>query len=269
VQGSNKLRFVTTSWDDGDCTDLKVAEMLRSRGISGTFYIPIKYRERPLGHAELRALASEGFEIGAHGYSHKHLWGLPPEELAQEVGPCKRILEDVLGKEVEMFCYPRGRYDRNTVRALQQAGYRGARTVHMMATQSTFNPFEMPTTLQAFPHRPFTYLKNAARARSVESLQSFLVQMPHLGNWVELGKRLFDAVLKDGGIWHLYGHSCDIDRPCLRDDLRELLDYVCRRDTVRYVSNCALLQPQPVASFTDGSLTKQIGPYHSAELPLD
>lgn len=237
----NKLRIVTTSWDDGDCADLKIAELLQSRRISGTFYVPISYRERPLGHSELRALASEGFEIGAHGCSHRHLRGLPPWELAQEVEPCKKILEDVLGREVEMFCYPCGRYDANTVRALQNFGYKGARTVRMLATRPTFNRFEMPTTLQAFPHVPLTYLKNVARACTLESWQSCVVQIPRLGRWVDLGKRLFDSVSQNGGIWHLYGHSWEIERLGLWGDLREILDYVCRHDGVQYVPNSALL----------------------------
>lgn len=238
----NKLKLVTTSWDDGDCADLKLAELLSSKGIRGTFYIPIKYREKPLAHAELRTLASGGFEIGAHGWSHRHLWHLQPEDLGQEVRPCKNVLEDILGKQVHMFCYPRGRYDASAVRALQQAGYRGARTVRMLATQLTFDAFEMPTTLQAFPHATSTYLKNVVRGRSLESLQSCFVQMPRLGNWVDLGKRLFDSVLEDGGVWHLYGHSWEIERLGLWDALRELLEYVCRRDAVRYVPNCALLE---------------------------
>lgn len=248
MESSNKLRVVTTSWDDGDSADLKLAELLRSKGIQGTFYIPIKFRKKPLGHAELRALASIGFEIGAHGWSHKHLWRLQIQEVNQEVRPCKDVLEDILGKRVEMFCYPNGRYDRNTIRALQEAGYKGARTVRMLARQRTRNPFQMPTTLQAFPHAPFTYLKNVARAHSLESLQSCFVQMPCLGNWVELGKSLFDAVLEDGGVWHLYGHSWEIESLGLWDDLRELLDYVSRRETVRYVPNCALLQSRSVAA---------------------
>jgi peptidoglycan/xylan/chitin deacetylase (PgdA/CDA1 family) len=249
VQNSHKPRFVTTSWDDGDCADLKLAELLQSKGIHGTFYIPINYWEKRLRHGDLRTLASEGSEIGAHGWSHRRLWRLQPEEVGQEVRPCKYVLEDILGKQVEMFCYSCGRYDTNAVRALQVAGYRGARTFRMLATRPTFNPFGMPTTLQAFPHVPFTYLKNVARARSLESLQSCFVQMPRLGSWVELGKRLFDAVLEDGGVWHLYGHSWDIEMLRLWEGLRDLLDYVCRREAVRYVSNCALLQPQSVASF--------------------
>jgi hypothetical protein len=77
----------------------------------------------------------------------------------------------------------------------------------MLATRPTFDPFQMPTTLQIFPHLPSAYLKNVARARKLESLQTYLLQMARLGSWLELGKRLFDEVLEKGGIWHLYGHS--------------------------------------------------------------
>jgi peptidoglycan/xylan/chitin deacetylase (PgdA/CDA1 family) len=245
-------RVVTTSWDDGDHADLKLAEFLRSSGVRGTFYVPISYQGRPLDHCQLRNLVSEGFEIGAHGLSHKPLWRLSPAELVQEVGPCKAILEDIIGREVRMFCYPRGRYDACVVRALQEAGYRGARTVRMLATRPTFTPFEMPTTLQIFPHPSLTYLKNVARARRLESLQTCLLQMPRLGSWLELGKRLFDIVLENGGIWHLYGHSWEIERLGLWDDLCEILDYVGRREGVSYVPNCALVPtPQPMASLTE------------------
>jgi len=198
-------------------------------------------------------LASEGFEIGAHGFSHKLLWHLSPRELVQEVGPCKPILEDILGSEVRMFSYPYGRYDASVVRALQEAGYWGARTVRMLATRAAFNPFEMPTTLQIFPHPRFTYLKHVASAQRLESLRTFVVQMPRLGSWLELGKRLFDAVLEEGGIWHLCGHSWEVERLGLWDDLREILDYVGRRDGVSYVPNCALVP----TSATIASSTKK------------
>jgi peptidoglycan/xylan/chitin deacetylase (PgdA/CDA1 family) len=250
-----KLRIVTTSWDDGDFADLKLAELLQSRGVCGTFYIPIDYRKRPLDHGQLRGLASEGFEIGAHGLSHKSLSGLPRLDLVREIGPCKPILEDIIGREVRMFCYPRGHYDASVVRALQGAGYWGARTVRMLATRTAFDPFEMPTTLQIYPHPSFTYLKNAASAWRLEGLQTCLLQMPRLGSWLELAKKLFDAVLEHGGIWHLYGHSWEVERLGLWDDLCEILDYVGRRDGVSYVPNCTLVpQPQPLAS----SMNKRI-----------
>jgi len=242
VSNSTKLKVVTTSWDDGDSADLKLAELLRSKGILGTFYVPMRYREHPMSHAELRSLADEGFEIGAHGWNHKLLWRLQPDEALEEVKACKIALEDILGKRVDMFCYPKGRYDANAVRAVQEAGYAGARTVRMLATRPPSNPFRMPMTLQAYPHAPIIYFRNIGRSRSFESLRSCLVQLPRLGNWVELGKSLFDRVLNEGGVWHLSGHSWEIERLGIWDALCELLDYVCQRDEVRYVPNCGLLQ---------------------------
>jgi peptidoglycan/xylan/chitin deacetylase (PgdA/CDA1 family) len=244
-----KKTIVTTSWDDGNRSDLKVAEFLRSRGIQGTFYVPITFhRASALTHEELRSLSSEGFEIGAHGFSHKLLWRLPAEELTREVTPCKPALEDILGKEIRMFCYPQGRYDSNVVRALKGAGYCGARTVRMLATRLEFKPFEMPTTVQIYPHPKSNYLKNMARTRKVEGLQNYLANWRSLGNWLELSKRLFDSVLQNGGIWHLYGHSGEIDELRLWEDLEQILDYVCKREGVMYVQNWELLQFLPTAS---------------------
>jgi len=255
-------RIVTTSWDDGDRLDLRLAEILRSREICGTFYVPINpYLGRPaLSHAELRTLSSQGFEIGAHSVSHKHLWKLSPEELAAEIDPCKPVLEDILGAEVRMFCYPRGRYDSNVVRALKEAGYGGARTVRMLSTRLDFNPFEMPTTLQVAPHPRFIYLKNVARARTLEGLQVGLTHIQSLGNWLELGKRLFDSVLQNGGIWHLWGHSWEIEELGLWKDLEEMLDYVSQREGVTYIPNGKLI---PVSGAQLARQPERIGAYEN------
>jgi hypothetical protein len=244
------LKIVTTSWDDGDRADLKIAELLRCHAVSGTFYVPIRpCNARPaLSPAELRWLSSEGFEIGAHGVSHKLLWGLPAEELLSEIAPCKPMLEDIVGCEVGMFCYPCGRYDSNVLRALKKVGYRGARTVRMLATRLEFSPFEMPTTIQAFPHGKSGYLKNLIRGK-MKSLRICLSHRHELQNWLQLGKSLFDSVLEDGGVWHLYGHSWEIDQLGLWDSLQDLLAYVSRRDGVKYVTNGELLQFVPVAAW--------------------
>jgi peptidoglycan/xylan/chitin deacetylase (PgdA/CDA1 family) len=240
-------RIVTTSWDDGDPADLRLAEMLRSRDIRGTFYVPnTPYGARPLlSPADLRTLSSEGFEIGAHSVSHKLLWRLSAEELAKEVSPCKPMLEDILGKEVRMFCYSKGRYDSNVIRTLKEAGYWGARTVRMLATRLEFDPFEMPTSVQIVPNRKYSYIKNVARARKLEGLQVLLRHMTMLDNWLELGKRLFDSVLQNGGMWHLYGHSHEIEKLGLWRDLEEMLDYVGNREGVMYVPNCELIRLLP------------------------
>lgn len=235
---------VTTSWDDGERYDLRLAELLRSRNIAATFYVPVMpYLGRPsLSHNDLRGLSDEGFEIGAHGFSHKHLWKLSAEELESEVTPCKPFLEDVLGAEVSMFCYPRGRYDSNAIRALEKAGYRGGRTVQMLATEIDFQPFEMPTTIQVAPTPRSSYMKNFARSHKIRRLPTLLSNMQVLGDWFELGKALFDSVLECGGIWHLYGHSQEIEQLGLWEKLEEILDYVCHRENVIYLTNGSLIR---------------------------
>jgi peptidoglycan/xylan/chitin deacetylase (PgdA/CDA1 family) len=247
------LRLVTTSWDDGDRSDLKLAELLGTRGIKGTFYIPITpFQARPaLTHAEVRLLSSQGFEVGAHGFSHTLLWKLPAAELSREIVPCKPTLEGITGREVRMFCYPRGRYDTNVVEAVKAAGYHGARTVRMLATQSDFDPFEMPTTVQMFPHSKAGYLRNIARGSlNVQGLRVCISCASRLGNWFELSKSLFETVLRDGGVWHLYGHSWEIDELGLWHDLGQILDYIGNRKDVMYVSNSELLQFRTPSQFT-------------------
>jgi peptidoglycan-N-acetylglucosamine deacetylase len=237
-----KPRIVTTSWDDGDRADLRVAALLQAGRLPGTFYVPLTgYRGWPtLDAAQLRELAAGGFEIGAHGVTHRTLRGLPAAAIETEVGLSKRTLEQTIGREVAMFCYPRGRYDRRVVERVQAAGYRGARTTRMLATGLRFGAFEMPASLQVFPHTEWTYLRNMAKARQPGRMASYLGRLRGAANWVELGKRLFDRVLAEGGVWHLFGHSWEIEQRGLWAGLEELTRYVSGRPEVRYVSNGAL-----------------------------
>jgi len=233
------LRIVTTSWDDGDPHDSRIADALRRRGVSGTFYIPLTgYRGRPtLARNEIRALSQASFEVGAHGVSHRNLPGLPTKEIGYEVRACKHELEDITSGSVDMFCYPRGRYDREVICAVREAGYVGARTTRMLAHVFNFRPFQMPTGLQVYPHARSTYMKNVCRTGSVLNVFNCATHLRSAGNWVELGRELFDVVLRQGGVWHLFGHSWEINDLDLWTDLEEMLDYVCGRPGVTYLSN--------------------------------
>jgi peptidoglycan/xylan/chitin deacetylase (PgdA/CDA1 family) len=234
---------VTTSWDDGDPKDLRIADLLFSRGLQGTFYVPMTGYQgrRTLGTSDLRALSAQGFEIGAHSVSHKNLPSLATGQLAHEVGICKQKLEQIVGRSVVMFCYPNGRYDRGVIRHVQHAGYKGARTVRMLSMSTDFHPFEMPTTIQAYPHCRAAYVRNLARARNAPELLKYIMTLSRFESWVELGKHLFREVLEQGGIWHLYGHSWEIDELNLWTDLCELLDYISHRKGVRYLNNGQLV----------------------------
>lgn len=234
---------VTTSWDDADPADTRIAELLHANALSGTFYVPmVGYNGRPiLTTHQLRELADAGFEIGAHGLSHKTLLQLPPAQLRIEVADCKNILEQRIGTQISMFCYPNGQYDSRVLREVRLAGYQGARTCRMLSLRFAGNPFELETTIQAFPHSGSAYLRNLAKARNVSGLLRYAIQLRRIDGWLQMGKRLFDKVLLTGGVWHLYGHSWEIRDFGLWSQLRELLSYVSRRKNVSYMPNVQLI----------------------------
>lgn len=244
MASSRTTRIVTTSWDDGDIRDLRIAELLQARGLGATFYVPIQpLNGNPsLGKNELRFLGTSGFEIGCHGIAHETMSEVPLEKLAYIVSTCKAIHEDALGQRVRMFCYPRGRYTSHVVEALKRAGYQGARTVRLLATEADYGPYDLPTSAQAYPHSRTEYLRNITRSREVHRLYDYVARLGCDDDWVEIGKKLFDRVFHHGGVWHLWGHSWEIDELGLWDEVRELLDYVSRRDDVLYLNNGDLVQ---------------------------
>jgi len=186
--------------------------------------------------AELRSLRSGGFEIG-----HNVLTELSPKDRVRELRICKSGLEDTLGEPVQMLCYPKGRFNRGVIRHVKEAGYIGARTTRMLRQGLDFDPFQMPTSLQAYPNLGKMYAKNLIKARNIRGLFDYVTQLVCLDSWVSMGKILFDRVLKEGGVWHLFGHSWQIEEMGLWDDLKEILDYVCGRDGVLYVTNADVL----------------------------
>jgi peptidoglycan-N-acetylglucosamine deacetylase len=250
-EGPRKLAnpmIVTTSWDDGDPLDLRLAEMLRARALPGTFFVPLAGPDgKPtLCPGDLCSLDAEGFEIGAHTVSHRTLAPLIGELLWTEVHRSKHVLENMLGHNVSMFCYPNGSYNRRTIRAVEKAGFEGARTVRMLSRSLAFKRYEMPTTVQAYPHTPLAYLKNLGKQCDFPGLYKFATDLHSCESWVQLGKKLFDQVLREGGIWHLYGHSWELEALNLWEQLAELLDYVADRAGVAYLTNGQVLRLSPV-----------------------
>jgi peptidoglycan/xylan/chitin deacetylase (PgdA/CDA1 family) len=240
----SKITIVTTSWDDGHPCDLRLAEALAESGLPATFYVPLFGENgRPvLGSAALRAFLKQGFEIGAHTVSHQTLPELDSAGLLREVDGSKQLMEIQLGEEVRMFCYPRGRYDSRVIGSVQRSGFLGARTTGMLSQSLKFGRFEMPTSLQAFPHPPLNYLKNLVKRGNLSGLARYFSKYARCRNWVEMGKIMFDDAVREGGIWHLYGHSWELEELGLWDQLRELFSYVANRPGVIYATNSKALE---------------------------
>jgi peptidoglycan/xylan/chitin deacetylase (PgdA/CDA1 family) len=211
---------------------------------------------KALEAADLKSLRSGGFEIGAHGVSHRILTGLGPKELDREVRICKSRLEDTISQPVPMFCYPKGRFNKSVIRHVKEAGYKGARTTRMLRQGLDFDPFQMPTSLLAHPNTRMQYAKNLVKGRNIRGLFDYVTRFIRLDSWVSMGKVLFDRVLRKGGLWHLYGHSWEIEQGGLWAGLAEMLDYVCGREGVLYLSNGDVLKYLPQESPPQSTVEK-------------
>lgn len=239
-----KTVIVTTSWDDGDIWNLKLAEKLASRGLPATFYIPTGAlgQGTTMSAGQLRELDGGGFEIGAHTVSHPILSDLTGETLKREVAECKQALEDVLGREVPSFAYPKGRRNAEVARSLEEAGYKSARGLRMLSLSYRFPRFDMPFTVQAYPHPWSGFARNLAKRGAFGTLAKYSFRISRSSGWVELGKAMFDQALRDGGAWHLVGHSWETERIGGWAELEKILDYVSLRPEVRYLTNGELTE---------------------------
>ena len=218
--------LVTTSWDDGHPSDERLADLLSRYGIAGTFYVPDRNSEgRPvLDKAAIRRLTGN-VEIGGHSIDHVVLHRLAPEELARQVEGNKRWLEDVTGNPVRGFCYVRGRYNSAVTDVVRRAGFEYARTTDNFHTGIGNEPFEIPTTLQLYPHPASDYVKMLLRGPSLARARLFLSAVG-AGPLVERVRRLADHARTGDGYFHLWGHSWELDEHDLWGDLEKTLAHL-------------------------------------------
>lgn len=220
--------IITTSWDDGHVLDLKVADLLNKHGLTGTFYIARQYLDERMTETQLRNL-SQNHELGAHTLTHPTLTEIDDTQAREEIVGSKSWLEDVIGKPVTSFCYPKGMYTTSHRDMVQAAGYSIARTVVPYHFRGD-DPFQMPTTLHIYPF-PLRPIKGLRGIRT--RLQPIRRFMPHrsrlnvpftaLASWTSLAKSLLDEAQRRDGIWHLWGHSWEIDKFDMWSQLDDIL----------------------------------------------
>lgn len=230
-----KKAFVTTSWDDGYPLDLRLAELLKKYNLPATFYLPSTNQERPtMGKSEIHSLAS-GFEIGCHSRTHVDLTAMPSGQAQKEILESKFGLEEILQKGIKMFCYPLGKFNTNLIEIIQKASFIGARTVNMFNLSFPRDPFLFHPTIQVYNHRKWVYTVKALTAGRPEIFPLCLSRRPP--SWINFARFLFDQVAVSGGLWHLWGHSWEIDNLGLWNELEDLFKYVAGRDNVGYIDN--------------------------------
>jgi peptidoglycan/xylan/chitin deacetylase (PgdA/CDA1 family) len=216
--------YLTTSWDDGHPSDLRLAEMLARHGLTGTFYIPKSIETGVMQESDIRRLSSD-FEIGAHTLNHVFLANADDDTARAEIAGSKKWVEDLTGRPCPMFCPPGGRYKYRHIPMFRDAGYTGIRSVEFLSIETPRlrgGLAEMPTTLQAFPHPARNYLKNLTKRAAVANFWLYALH-GRSRNWATLARRLLQRTLRVGGVFHLWGHSWELDQAGLWTRLDDVL----------------------------------------------
>jgi len=231
-----KTVVVTTSWDDGHKYDIRLARLLKNYGLKATFYISPENREFArhdlLTLKEIRELSND-FEIGAHTVTHPRLPTISREQARKEIVDSKVILEEVTGKKVSTFCYPGGAYTRVHVQLVKDAGYRYARTV-VRHTFKLDKPYEAETSLHTYNH--WSDVWKIARFAKFQPRKAL-----HYRKWDVLARAMFDRVTEEGGIFHIWGHSWEIDQHNDWERLDSVLHYISAHPLAKYATNGELV----------------------------
>jgi len=126
---------------DGAARQQLVAGVLEWCGASPS----ARASHRVLTGGELRALAARpGHTIGAHTVNHLALTCHGADVKRREIAHDKAALERVLGRPVDLFSYPYGELDADTVAAVRDAGFRAAVTVDAGQVRTATNRLLLP-----------------------------------------------------------------------------------------------------------------------------
>jgi peptidoglycan/xylan/chitin deacetylase (PgdA/CDA1 family) len=219
--------YITTSWDDGHRLDFRVAELLTKHGIGGTFYVPRSAEHGVMSASELREL-SGAFEAGAHTLHHTVLATATDEHASTEIVDSKAWIEDNTGKPCLMFCPPQGRFSVKHVHMVRRAGYVGLRSVELASLdlpRARMGIMVMPTTVQAYPHGRLAYARNTLKRMELGNLWRFVAH-GRPAAWTALADGFMREVRDRGGVFHLWGHSWELEETSQWQRLDEVLRFM-------------------------------------------
>jgi peptidoglycan/xylan/chitin deacetylase (PgdA/CDA1 family) len=172
---------VAITFDDGFETDYLVAyPLLMAFGFKASFF-PCFLNMPPDSKRweQVKEMRKNGYEIGAHGVSHRYLDDLDENEQFYEMEYPKKSIEEKIGYPVEYFSCPGGRYTKRIAGLAKKAGYKFILSTRTRVNYPSNYPFVLDrwsikssTTINEFQkmvtNDPFCMAKNTFRSGAVK-----------------------------------------------------------------------------------------------------
>ena len=156
----------------------RVLDLLARTGTKATFFVLGCVAER---HPRLiERIAADGHELGTHGYNHRLLTTMHPEEIVNEILSTKKLIEQISGHSVKMFRAPSWSLTPSmygVLSALDREGF---------SCDSSMQPFRTPLSgIVDAPVAPFHPVVGGKRLSLVEFpstvVELFGMRLPFAG----------------------------------------------------------------------------------------
>ena len=141
---------VAVTFDDGYEDQAAVARpALDAAGDTATLYISsgLVGTSGHVSSGQLRALADDGLQIGAHTIHHVDLTMLDESASRREIAESRDALRRWAGTAVDSFAYPAGQHNARVESLVRAAGFHSALTTEpgvLSASAIAANPFALP-----------------------------------------------------------------------------------------------------------------------------
>ena len=224
--------LIAFSWDDGAVEDLKLMDLSLKHRIPGLFFIPATSTERKVLSGEnIKKIDNNGFEIGAHTYSHIYLSKLLLNEAQVEIISGKDYLEQLLGKEVYHFCFPGGNYNSELIN-MTRLYFNSARTADTGALLGK-DSFLIRPAIHFYDRGKLSLLYNSVKNMSL-ICPAILMNLSE-DTYFELLKKIIEGLNNYRGTHRIivWGHSWEIEQFSLWGELEDFFQWL----TKNYSSN--------------------------------
>jgi hypothetical protein len=219
--------LIAFSWDDGAVEDLKLMDLSLKYKVPGMFFIPATNPERRVLSSEnIKKIDSNSFEIGAHTYSHKYLSKLPLNEAQQEIVSGKDYLMQLLGKEVDHFCFPGGKYNSELINMTRRY-FSSARTADTGALIEK-DSFLIRPAIHFYDRGKLSLLYNSVKNMSL--ICPAIVKNIFEDRYFDLLKKIIESLNNYEGTHRMivWGHSWEIEQFSLWDDLDDFFQWLTK-----------------------------------------
>lgn len=215
---------IVFSWDDGAREDLKLISMHEKHDLPAMFFVPTINREGRdvLTAAEIKSADSSLISFGGHTQNHSFLTMVERKDLDEEIYKNQEYLSDILGKKIEHFCLPGGKYNDEVL----SVAYKYYKTVRTADTMNFKNPDVLiKPSFHLYPRGYKSLIGNAVRNKSKNELLNLLLH-PHREYFKTLKELIDMEAGNEKAEVVFWGHSWELEEFDLWNDLENIMSFI-------------------------------------------